>query len=323
MTNKQKKQSEIKLIIQIPCLNEEDALPITLSELPRKLEGIDRIEWLVVNDGSTDKTEEVARANGVDHIISHSKNLGLAQTFMTGIKACLDLGADIIVNTDADNQYSAKSIPDLIRPILENRAEFVVGARPIEQIETFSYIKKVFQKIGSWVVRIASNTNIPDAPSGFRAFSREAAMKFNIFNNYTYTIETIIQAGQKNIPIAWVPVEINKDLRHSRLVKNIPSYVFRSFITIIRIFVVYRPFRFFMTIGLFLFVIGCFIGARFLYYYLADGGAGHIQSLILASILIGIGFQTIVVAFIVDLLSVNRKLLEELLYKSRIGKMNK
>ncbi len=310
-------KSEIKLIIQIPCLNEADALPITLGELPRKIEGINRIEWLIVNDGSTDKTEEIAKMHGVDHIISHSKNMGLARAFMTGIKACLDLGADIIVNTDADNQYSAKSIPDLIRPILEGRAEFVVGARPIEKIENFSFIKKIFQKIGSWVVRMASNTNIPDAPSGFRAFSREAAMEFNLFNNYTYTIETIIQAGQKNIPITWVPVKINKDLRPSRLIKNIPSYIFRSLITIIRIFVVYRPFRFFMTIGLSIFLFGCLIGIRYLLFYFLESGTGHIQSLILASILIGIGFQTVIVAFIVDLLSVNRKLLEELLYKSR------
>ncbi len=314
-------KKNIKLIIQIPCFNEEESLPVTLKELPRELAGIDQVEWLIIDDGSTDKTVDVAKEHGVDHIISHSRNFGLAKAFMTGIRACLELGADIIVNTDADNQYSAESIPELIRPILENRADFVIGARPIDDIKEFSLAKKVFQKIGSWVVRIASNTRIPDAPSGFRAISSKAAKEFNIFNNYTYTIETIIQAGQKNIAMEWVPVKTNKMIRQSRLIKSVPNYLFRSFVTIIRIFVVYRPFRFFMTIGLILLTPGCLLGVRYLIYYFTVGGVGHIQSLILSSILMGMGFQTIMIAFVVDLLSVNRRLLEEMLYKSREKKI--
>ncbi|MCJ7773217.1 MAG: glycosyltransferase family 2 protein, partial [Desulfobacterales bacterium] len=230
--------------------------------------------------------------------------------------------ADIIVNTDADNQYSAECISDLIRPILSGKAEIVVGVRPIDDIEHFSFIKKLLQKLGSWAVRLASNTDIPDTTSGFRAFSREAAKKLNVFSNYTYTLETIIQAGQKNIMMSWVPVRTNEYLRPSRLIKSIPIYIFRSISTIIRIFVVYRPFRFFILIGMGLFSIGFLIGFRFLWYYLAGEGRGHVQSLILSSILIGIGFQTILIAFIADLLNVNRKLLEDLQYKFRKNKLD-
>ena len=307
----------LKLIIQIPCLNEADALPITLSSLPRQIPGIDKVEWLIINDGSTDKTVEVAKAHNVDHIISHPKNLGLARAFMAGIQACLESKADIIVNTDADNQYSAECIPDLIKPILEGKAELVIGARSVNEIESFSPIKKFFHKIGSWIVRIASSTDVPDAPSGFRAISKTAARNLNVFNNYTYTLETIIQAGQKNIPITWVPIRTNEDLRPSRLIKNMPVYILKSVITIIRIFVVYRPFRFFMVIGSILFSLGVIIGLRYIWYYFAGNAGGHIQSLILSSILIGIGFQTMLIAFVVDLQSVNRKLLEELLYNFR------
>lgn len=307
----------MKLIIQIPCYNEEKTLPVTLSELPKEIKGVDRVEWLVVDDGSTDKTVDVARQHGVDHIVSHPKNFGLGRAFMTGISACIEKGADIIVNTDADNQYSAECISDIIRPILSGSADIVVGVRPIDDVEHFSFIKKLLQKLGSWTVRLASNTDIPDTTSGFRAFSSEAARKLNVFSNYTYTLETIIQAGQKNIAIRWVPILTNECLRPSRLIKSIPSYIFKSISTIIRIFVVYRPFRFFMLIGISLFLIGFFVGFRFLFYYLAGEGRGHVQSLILSSILIGIGFQTILIAFIADLLNVNRKLLEELQYKSR------
>jgi len=312
----------MKLIIQIPCYNEEETLPITLSELPRQIDGIENVEWMVIDDGSTDRTAEVARQNGVDHIVSHPKNFGLGRAFMTGLTACIERGADIIVNTDADNQYSAECISDLIRPILSGSADIVVGVRPIDDIEHFSFIKKILQKLGSWTVRLASSTDIPDTTSGFRAFSRGAARKLNVFSSYTYTLETIIQAGQKNIAVSWVPVRINEYLRPSRLIKSIPSYIFKSISTVIRIFVVYRPFRFFILIGVCLFLVGFLIGLRFLWYYLTDEGYGHIQSLILSSILIGIGFQTILIAFIADLLSVNRKLLEELQYKSRKNKTN-
>jgi len=307
----------MKLIIQIPCYNEEKTLPVTLGDLPRQFPGVDEVEWLIIDDGSTDKTVEVARAHGVNHIVRHPRNFGLARAFMTGLDACLRSGADIIVNTDADGQYRAEDIPNLIRPILERKAEIVVGTRSIEDIEHFSPVKKLLQKLGSWAVRMASKTDIPDAPSGFRAMSREAAMRLNVFNNYTYTLETIIQAGQKNMAIISVPIRVNEALRPSRLIKNIPLYVIRSILTIIRIFVVYKPFRFFMTIGVSLFFCGFLIGIRFLYYYLTGQGVGHIQSLILASILLGIGFQIGLVAFVADLLGVNRQLMEDIQYRLR------
>ncbi len=307
----------MKLIIQIPCYNEARSLHITLKELPRHVEGFDSVEWLVINDGSVDGTAEAAKANGVDHVVSFSTNRGLARAFMAGLDACLKLGADVIVNTDADNQYNAKDIPLLVKPILDKRAELVVGTRPISDIKHYPFIKKQLQRLGSWVVRLASKTGVPDAPSGFRAMSREAALRFNVFNDYTYTLETIIQAGQKNMAIAFVPVRVNEDLRPSRLVKSIPSYVKRSVLTIVRIFVVYRPFRFFAVMGALLSSGGILIGLRYLYYYFQDGGAGHVQSLILASILLGIGFQTILVAFIADLLAVNRRLAEDVQYRLR------
>lgn len=306
----------MKLIIQIPCYNEGETLAIALSALPRHVAGFDSVEWLIIDDGSKDNTVEVAKANGVDHIVKHTTNKGLAHAFMTGIDASLKFGADVIVNTDADNQYHAGDIPKIVDPILKNNAEFVIGARPIQTIEHFSPLKKILQKIGSLVVRLASKTNIPDAPSGFRAISRETAQKLIVFNDYTYTLETIIQAGQKNISITSVPIRVNEDLRPSRLVKSIPSYIKRSIITIIRIFVIYRPFRFFATIGMILFTFGFLIGFRFLLKYLSGDGSGNIQSLILASILLGMGFQTILIAFVADLLSANRKLLEDLRFKT-------
>jgi glycosyltransferase involved in cell wall biosynthesis len=313
----------VKLIIQIPCYNEADTLAITLRELPKTVEGFDKVEWLVINDGSTDDTAAVAKANGVDHIVSFAKNQGLARAFTAGLDACLKLGADVIVNTDADNQYNAMDIPLLTRPILDRKAELVIGGRPISEIEHFRFIKKQLQKLGSWVVRLASKTQIPDAPSGFRAMSRDAALRLNVFNDYTYTLETIIQAGQKNMAIASVPIRVNEDLRPSRLVKSIPRYVQRSILTIIRIFVVYKPFRFFMTFGLLLFTAGFLLGLRFLYYYFLESGEGHVQSLILSSILLGIGFQTMLVAFLADLLAVNRRLMEDVQYRLRKIDSNK
>ncbi len=305
----------MKLIIQIPCYNEAETLPVTLADLPRAVEGFDRVEWLVINDGSTDDTARVAREHGADHVVSHTRNQGLARAFMTGLDACLNLGADVIVNTDADNQYNAADIPALVKPVLDKRADIVVGARPINGIKHFSLLKKILQNIGSWVVRKVSGTDIPDAPSGFRAFSREAAMRLNVFNQYTYTLETIIQAGQKNMAITSVPVRVNEDLRPSRLLKSVPSYVQRSIMTIARIFVVYKPFRFFFAIGAVLFGIGTLIGMRFLWYYFAGEGAGHIQSLILAAVLLISGFQTILVAFLADVLAANRKMLEDVKYR--------
>ncbi len=302
----------MKLIIQIPCYNEAETLGIALSALPREVAGFDTVEWLIIDDGSTDATVDVALAHGVDHIVRHPRNQGLARGFMNGLQACLAHGADVIVNTDADNQYQADDIPALTAPILSGKAEMVIGARPIEAIEHFSLTKKFLQKLGSWVVRVASQTDVADAPSGFRALSRDAARQLVVFNDYTYTLETIIQAGQKNMAIVSVPVRVNGDLRPSRLVKSIPSYIQRSIGTIVRVFVIYRPFRFFGTIGIVLFTIGFLIGVRFLFKYFSGDGLGHVQSLILASSLLVIGFHTILIAFVADLLAANRKLLEEI-----------
>lgn len=302
----------MKLIIQIPCYNEAGTLAIALGALPRKVEGFDKVEWLIINDGSRDDTVKVAKECGVDHIVNFKQNRGLAKGFMAGIKQCLAQGADVIVNTDADNQYEADDIPKLTKPILEHKAEYVIGARPISQTDHFSPAKKFLQKLGSWVVRKASNTNIPDAPSGFRAMSRECAKQLNVYNNYTYTLETIIQAGQKNIPLTSVPIRTNEDLRPSKLLSSIPNYIKKSVVTIVRIFVVYKPFKFFMSIAFVLFVLGFLLGLRFLYFWLSGNGDGHVQSVILASVLMGMGFQTGLIAFVADLLAVNRQLLEEI-----------
>jgi glycosyltransferase involved in cell wall biosynthesis len=307
----------MKLIIQIPCYREQETLGVTLAALPRLVTGFDKVEWLVIDDGSDDDTVRVAREAGVDHIISHTHNQGLASAFMTGLDACLRLGADVIVNTDADNQYNANDIPALTVPILEQRADIVVGTRPISTITHFSPAKKMLQKLGSWVVRMVSNTDIPDAPSGFRAFSRTAAQQLMVFNDYTYTLETIIQAGQKNMAITSVPIRVNENLRPSRLVRSIPAYVWRSIFTIIRIFMIYRPFKFFGTIGVVIFLAGFLLGVRFLWSYFTGLGTGHLQSLILGSILMIMGFQAFLVAFLADLQAANRKLMEDIRFRLR------
>jgi len=308
----------MKVIIQIPCYNEEDCLAATVNDLPRHLKGVDVVEWMVIDDGSIDRTAEKARALGVHHIVRHPKNLGLAQAFMTGLNACIDRGADIIVNTDADNQYFAGDIPRLVDPILNGTAEIVVGARPIKEIEHFSCTKKLLQRAGSWVLRLASKTSISDAPSGFRAISRNAAMKLHLFDKYTYTLETIIQAGRKDIQLISVPVRTNKNLRPSRLVKSIPHYVIRSVKTVVRIFMIYRPFRFFMFVGALPFFAGFFIGMRFLWNCMVmNSCAGKVQSLILAALLMGFGFLLFIVALLADLISVNRQLLEKIDWRIR------
>lgn len=307
----------MKLIIQIPCFNEAATLPIALNALPQRIEGIDEIEVLVINDGSSDDTVAVAKQCGVHHVVGFTRNQGLAKAFMLGLRSAVALGADIIVNTDADNQYCADDIVLLVKPILEGRADMVIGARPISAIEHFSFVKKFLQKLGSWFVRTMSKTNVMDAPSGFRAITREAACSLNVFNNYTYTLETIIQAGQKNLQIVSVPVRVNGDLRPSRLVRSIPAYVRKSIITVFRIIVVYRPFRFFVMVGSAFFLAGLGVGLRFLYYYLSEHGSGRIQSLILASVLLMMGVQIGMMGFIADLLSVNRRLLEDLEARER------
>lgn len=302
----------MKLIIQIPCYNEEESLPQTLSDLPREIPGIDVVEWLVINDGSVDHTEETARANGVDHIVNFTHNRGLARAFTAGLEECIKQGADIIVNTDADNQYCADDIPKLVEPILRKRAEIVVGARDIAHIKHFSLTKKLLQKFGSMVVRIVSKTEIHDAPSGFRAFSRDAAIQLNVFNDYTYTLETIIQAGQKGMAITSVPVRINGETRPSRLIRSVPSYLKQSIVTILRIFITYQPFKFFSYCGLFTFFAGFLVELRFLYYFYFGEGSGKIQSVILSALLMGSGLLLYMVALLSDLISVNRQLLENI-----------
>lgn len=310
----------MKLVIQIPCYNEEETLAITLSQLPKSIDGIDEIKILVIDDGSSDKTLEVARQKGVEDFIVLPNNLGLAKAFSVGLAKALEMGADIIVNTDADNQYCADDIEKLVKPILEEKADVVIGARPIENIEHFSFVKKILQKLGSCVMRLLSSTKIADATSGFRAFSREAALKINIFDNYTYTLETIIQAKAKGLEIISVPVRVNEELRKSKLIKNIFDYIKRSTFTMIRMFIVYRPFRFFAFIGLLFLIPGVLLGIRFLYFYFANSGAGHIQSLILSAVLILTGVQIGLIAVLADLQSVNRKLLEDV--QTRIKKLN-
>ncbi|MDR1377428.1 MAG: glycosyltransferase family 2 protein [Synergistaceae bacterium] len=308
----------MKLIIQIPCYNEENALPIALTALPRTISEIETVEYLIVNDGSRDKTVEVARRCGAHHIVNLTKNQGLAVGFMVGLDACLKLGADIIVNTDADNQYCGADVDVLVRPILEGRADIVIGERPIDNIEHFSWLKKKLQRLGSWVVRVASNTDIPDAPSGFRAFSREAAMKMNVVSEYTYTLETIIQAGRKNMAIISVPIRTNPSLRESRLFKSIGQYIKRSIFTILRVFVMYSPLRFFLSLGLCFFGVGFLIGLRFLVLmFVYNDSAGHVQSLLLAIALILIGVQTMILGLQADLIAANRKIIEDVQYRVR------
>jgi glycosyltransferase involved in cell wall biosynthesis len=299
-----------KLIIQIPCFNEEESLPITLGALPRSVEGVDRVEWLVVDDGSEDRTADVAKEHGVDHIVRLPRHQGLARAFVAGLDASLRAGADVIVNTDADNQYRADDIGALVAPILSNDAEIVVGARPIDRTPHFSPLKKTLQRIGSRVVRRLSATDIPDAPSGFRAMSRDAAQRLNVFNEYSYTLETIIQAGRKGMAIMSVPVRTNPDLRPSRLIGSLGAYLRQQVLTLFRIFMTYRPLFFFAVPGAIAFTLGFLLGARFVYFYLTGTGTGHIQSLILAAILLGVGALLVLVGLLADLIAVNRKLLE-------------
>jgi glycosyltransferase involved in cell wall biosynthesis len=299
-----------KLVIQIPCYDEEEALPTTLACLPRELPGVDSVEWLVIDDGSSDGTVEVARKNGVDHIVALPRHQGLARAFVAGLEAATRAGADIIVNTDADNQYRAEDIPRLIAPILAGEAQIVVGERPIAEISHFSTSKKQLQRVGSWVTRKLSGTNVADAPSGFRAMTREAALKLHVFSDYTYTIETIIQAGQKGMAVTSVPIRTNRELRSSRLISNVPRYIQRQVLTMARIFMTYKPFRFFALPGAITFAAGFLIGLRFLWFYATGGGSGHVQSLILSALLMGAGGFLVLVGFLADLISVNRKLLE-------------
>lgn len=307
----------MKLIIQIPCYNEADTLTITLDDLPKQIDGIDEIEYLIINDGSSDNTVEVSRKWGVHHVVSFKKNRGLAKGFMAGLDACLKNGADIIVNTDADNQYCGADIEKLIRPIMEGKADIVVGERPIDDTEHFSPIKKKLQHFGSWVVRKASHTDIPDAPSGFRAYSRDAAMRMNVVNDYTYTLETIVQAGRNRMAITSVPIRTNPELRKSRLFHSMWGYVKKSMLTILRAFMWYKPLYCFSMVALVPTIIGILIGIRFLCYYYTGRGDGHVQSLILACTLLIIGFITFVIGMVADVIAANRRILEDTQYHVR------
>lgn len=305
----------MKLIIQIPCYNEAETLTIALDALPRQIDGIDEIEYLIINDGSEDDTEKIAREWGVHHVVHFKRNLGLAKGFLAGLDLALRNDADIIVNTDADNQYCGDDIEKLVRPIIEKKADIVIGERPIDNIEDFSWIKKKLQRLGSWFVRVASKTDIPDAPSGFRAYSRHAAMRMNVNNEYTYTLETIVQAGRNKMAIMSVPIRTNPELRKSRLFKSMWSYIKKSVLTVLRAFLMYRPLQVFTIIAAFFLFAGVVIGVRFLYFFFTDGGNGHIQSLILAMMLIIIGVQTFLLGLQADVISANRKLLEDIQFR--------
>lgn len=307
----------MKLIIQIPCYNESETLEVALNDLPKKLDGIDQIEYLIINDGSKDNTVEVARNWGVHHVVSFTQNKGLAKGFMAGLDECLRQGADIIVNTDADNQYCAEDIQKLIQPILDGKADYVVGARPIDETEHFSFIKKKLQHLGSWAVRKASSTNIPDAPSGFRALSREAAMRINVVNDYTYTLETIVQAGREKLAITSVPIRTNEELRPSRLFKSIWGYVKKSMVTILRAYMMYKPLKFFTFLMIPPTAVGSIYILRYFYYVLMGTSSGHVQSLILACMLIIIGFLTFMIGLVADVISANRRLLQDTQYHVR------
>ncbi len=304
----------MKLIIQIPCYNEAGTLEVALNDLPKKLDGVDEIEYLIINDGSHDNTVEVARKWGVHHVVNFRQNKGLAKGFMAGLDGCLAHGADIIVNTDADNQYRGEDIALLIKPILDGEADMVIGARPIDETEHFSFVKKKLQHFGSWVVRKASHTDIPDAPSGFRALSREAAMRMNVINDYTYTLETIVQAGREKIAITSVPIHTNPELRPSRLFHSIWGYVKKSVLTILRAYMMYKPLMSFALLSVPTTAVGLGIGVRFLFFVARGNGSGHIQSLILACTLIIIGFLTFMIGLMADVISSNRKILQDVQY---------
>lgn len=307
----------MKLIIQVPCYNEAETLKIALDHLPKRIDGIDEIEYLIINDGSQDRTVEVAKEWGVNYVVNFKRNKGLARGFMSGLDACLRAGADIIVNTDADDQYCGDDIEKLVRPILEGKTDIVIGERPIDQTEHFSPLKKKLQHLGSWTVRVASNSDIPDAPSGFRAYSREAAMQMNVVNEYTYTLETIVQAGRNKIAMQSVPIRTNPELRKSRLFSSMFGYVKRSMVTIIRSFLMYQPLKFFSMLGGTIFAIGLVLGIRFLVFLAMGQGGGHVQSLILTSTLLLIGFQTFVIGLLADTVHANRKILEDIQYRVR------
>lgn len=309
----------MKVIIQIPCFNEEEYLRDTLKELPRQLKGVDEVIWLVVNDGSSDSTVQVAVANGADYVVSHTRNLGLSRTFRTGLEACLWLGADIIVNTDADNQYNAKDIQKIIDPILQEKADYVVGARPIKEIEHFSPWKKFLQRAGSKLVSRLSQLDIEDTTSGFRAMNRRTALQLNVFNEYTYTLETLIQSGQLKIATVFIPIRVNAKTRPSRLISSTVNYLKRSAIIIFRSFLTYKPLKIFLTAGTVSILCALVLGIRYLVFFFHGEGTGHVQSLLLAIIFFILGTSGWMFGMQADLISVNRRLMEDV--SQRIKRM--
>ena len=307
----------MKLIIQIPCYNEAETLPATIAALPRRLAGVDQVEFLIIDDGSQDDTAAVARTLGVDHVVRLARHAGLAAGFMAGLEAALQHDADIIVNTDADNQYHADDIARLIEPLLNGSADMVVGDRDVANVAEFSPVKRRLQQLGSWVLGRAAGLKIPDATSGFRALSREAALHTLVLSEYSYTLETLIQAGTRHFAVAFVPVRVNPQTRPSRLMRSIPHYITHSSSTIVRAYTMYRPLRVFTGLGLLLIAGGLLPGLRFLYFYIIGQGGGHVQSLILAAVLLIVGFQTLLIGLLADLIGFNRKILEDMRYRVR------
>lgn len=306
-----------RLIIQIPCYNEAQTIPETLAALPRSLPGVDEIRYLVIDDGSEDDTAEVARAHGAHHVLHLRRHVGLAGAFVRGLEAALQLGADIIVNTDADNQYHADDIQRLIQPILDGRADIVVGDRGVATLSTFSPLKRRLQQLGSWVIAQASGLHTPDATSGFRAISRDAALRTLVLSEYSYTLETLIQAGARRLAVMYVPVRTNPPRRPSRLMRGIPDYLANSSATIIRAYTMYRPLRVFTLFGALFTLGGLALGVRYLYFWFQGEGGGHVQSVVLAAVLLIVGFQTWLIGLLADLIGFNRRILEEALYRLR------
>jgi glycosyltransferase involved in cell wall biosynthesis len=306
-----------KLIVQIPCLNEALTLPATVRDIPREIPGIGAVEILVIDDGSRDGTAEVARQNGVEHVVRFPQRRGLAAAFAAGIDACVTLGADIIVNTDGDNQYAGADIPKLIAPLLSGQADIVIGDREVQDLAHMSATRKRLQWLGSWVVRQVSDTKVPDTTSGFRAYTRDAALRMTIVSEFTYTLETIIQAGKKRMSIAHVPIRSNPHTRSSRLFSSVWTYIKASAATIIRVYAMYEPLKVFGMIGLVVFGGGVAVSLRFVYFYLVGEGLGHVQSLILAAVLLIVGFEIALIGLLADVISGNRKLIEDLLYRVR------
>lgn len=307
----------MKLFVQIPCLNEEQTIASVIRDIPREIEGIDEIKVLVIDDGSSDRTAEVARRAGADCVVRFPVTQGLARAFSTGINRCLEMGADIIVNTDGDHQYAGTDIPKLVQPILDGNADIVIGDRQTMKLAHFSYLKRKLQKLGSRTVSLLSGRRIPDVTSGFRAYGRDAALRLNIFSGFTYTLESIIQAGNNQLAVAHVPIQANGPTRRSRLFSNMATYLRRSIATILRIYVLYQPLRTFLYLGGVIFLVGMLGVLRFMYFWFSGTGQGHIQSLTMSGVLLIIGFQVWMLGIVADLISVNRRLSEEILYRTK------